>query len=210
MSRTSVKLNCKNPAEAENTIQSILASSGYNLKQDNDESYYQNGSGFLAAPKFIAYSFNGNELTLEAWVRNFVIGGESSLDGFVGIIPKKNCQKVFDAIVASIDAEAGSLQMDVSKPDERTFLQKRLYKYDAATNELRISKFKVITWAWFFLMFIWAMMMRTTVDISFVGNLFVSIIFALMFTIPVFVIGYIITYFLDKRAKNQAFNEANR
>lgn len=105
MSRTTIKVNCKNPQQAEETIKSILASNDYNLKEKDGEEYYQNGVGALVAPKFIAYSFNGNELTLEGWVRNFAVGGESSLSGFVGAMPKKQCKKVMDNIINSIDTD---------------------------------------------------------------------------------------------------------
>ena len=103
MSRTTIVVNCNNPQQAQGVIQSILASENYELKEKNGEYFYQNGVGLLVAPKFISYSFNGNTLTLQGWVRNFAIGGESKLTGVIGALPKKQCKGVMDRIVNSID-----------------------------------------------------------------------------------------------------------
>ena len=88
MSRTVIQLKCENPSESEKVIKKILSSYNYELKRNDDEEYYKCGAGFLTAPKFIKYTFNGNDLTLEGWVRAFAFGGESELKGFVAGVPK--------------------------------------------------------------------------------------------------------------------------
>lgn len=103
MSRTIINLECKDPKKSEETIKNILNKYKYELKEKNGEEFYKNGVGVLVAPKFIKYTIDGNKITLEGWVRNFVIMGESSLDGFVGGYPKKSCKKVLQEIETSIE-----------------------------------------------------------------------------------------------------------
>ena len=93
MSRTVIQLKCENPSESEKVIKKILSSYNYELKRNDDEEYYKCGAGFLTAPKLIKYTFNGNDLTLEGWVRAFAFGGESELKGFVAGVPKGHAGK---------------------------------------------------------------------------------------------------------------------
>lgn len=104
MSRTVIKLTCDNPKDSEIVIQKILREYNYELKQSNGEEFYQCGVGALTAPKFIKYTFNGNQLILEGWVRAFAFGGESELKGFLASVPKKSCKKTLDDIQNNINA----------------------------------------------------------------------------------------------------------
>ena len=104
MSRTVIQLKCDNPSESEKIIKNILSSYNYELKENNGEEYYKCGAGFLVAPKFIKYTFNGNDLTLEGWVRAFAFGGESELKGFMAGIPKKSCRKTLNDIQNNLNA----------------------------------------------------------------------------------------------------------
>ena len=104
MSRTVIQLNCSNPQDSETVIQKILSAHDYKRKEKNGEIFYQNGVGFLVAPKFIKYTFNGEVLTLEGWVKPFAFAGESELSGVIGALPKKSCKKVMDEIQANINA----------------------------------------------------------------------------------------------------------
>ena len=106
MSRTVIQLKCENPSESEKVIKKILSSYNYELKRNDDEEYYKCGAGFLTAPKFIKYTFNGNDLTLEGWVRAFAFGGESELKGFVAGVPKRSCRKTLDDIQNNLDVSS--------------------------------------------------------------------------------------------------------
>lgn len=106
MSRTVINLKCENPAKSEKIIKNILSSYNYELKENKGEEFYQCGVGFLVAPKFIKYTFNGNDLRLEGWVRAFAFGGESELKGFLGGVPKRSCRKTLDEIQNNLDASA--------------------------------------------------------------------------------------------------------
>lgn len=64
----------------------------------DEEGVYKLGSGFWTAPKFVKYSVEGNEVTLEAWIKAFAIFGESGVTGFVGMVPKRQLKKLVDTI----------------------------------------------------------------------------------------------------------------
>ena len=65
MSRTVIQLTCDNPKDSETVIKNILRQYNYELKEKDGEEFYQCGVGALTAPKFIKYTFNGNQLTLK-------------------------------------------------------------------------------------------------------------------------------------------------
>ena len=106
MSRTVIQLKCENPSESEKIIQKILSSYNYKLDENNGEKFYKCGVGFLTAPKFIKYTFDGNDLTLEGWIRAFAFGGESELKGIIGGVPKRSCRKTLEDIQNNLNATA--------------------------------------------------------------------------------------------------------
>lgn len=83
-----------------------------------------------------------------------------------------------------------------------SLFQKLLYKNDAKTNELRISKTKVISWIVFVLMFIYALSFNLASPYYMNAGtlLFICFMTAIIPTVIVFVIGYAIGYVIDKRA----------
>jgi cation transporter-like permease len=84
--------------------------------------------------------------------------------------------------------------------DIMSLLETLLYKRDAKTNELRVSKTKVISWIVFILMFIYALFFNLASPYYMnAGTLFfICFMTALIPTVIVFAIGYAIGYFLDK------------
>ncbi len=118
MSRTVIYLHCDNPNESEKIIQNILKQYNYELKENNGEKYYKCGAGVLVAPKFIKYTFNGNDLTLEGWVRAFAFGGESELKGFLARIPKKSCMKTLNDIQNNLDARVSDNDIVVTAEEK--------------------------------------------------------------------------------------------
>ena len=105
MSRTVVKIKSNDIKKDNEIILEQLAREDYELKEKNGEQFYQNGVGLIVAPKFIKYYIEGDIITLEAWVRNFAFGGESSLDGFVGSLPKKQVKDLLNIIQLSVSGD---------------------------------------------------------------------------------------------------------
>ncbi|WP_458404764.1 hypothetical protein [Methanobrevibacter sp.] len=118
MSRTIIQLECDNPNESEKVIKKILSSYNYELKDNNGEEVYQCGIGFFTAPKFIKYSFNGNVVTLEGWVRAFAFGGESELKGFMASMPKKSCRKTLEDIQNNLNAKNVSNELQITAEEK--------------------------------------------------------------------------------------------
>ena len=83
-------------------ILNILASNGYEQKFKNGEVFFQKGTGLLFVPKYIKYTFVGNDLILEGWVRNFGILGESALEGAISALPKQNCKDIMISIIQAV------------------------------------------------------------------------------------------------------------
>ena len=118
MSRTVIQLTCDNPKDSETVIQNILRQYNYELKEKDGEEFYQCGVGALTAPKFIKYTFNGNQLTLEGWVRAFAFGGESELKGFMAGVPKRSCRKTLDDIQNNLIASVSSTDVQVTAEEK--------------------------------------------------------------------------------------------
>ena len=86
--------------------------------------------------------------------------------------------------------------------DENSIVTKIFYKRDAYTEELRISKtvtISLIVFILFFILFLW-------IDYSDYGyfiaeDFIIAIIFAAIFAVPCFIIGWIISYFIDSSAR---------
>ena len=81
-----------------------------------------------------------------------------------------------------------------------SILETLLYKEDAKTNELRVSKTKVISWIVFVLMFIYAFLFNTASPVHMnAGTLiFICLMTALIPTVVVFAIGTLIGYLIDR------------
>ena len=113
MSRTVINLVCDDPKNSETVIKKILKQYNYVLQENDGEEYYKCGVGFFTAPKFIKYTFDGNKLTLEGWVRAFAFGGESDLNGFLYAVPKRSCKKTLVDIQDNLDGASvnGDIQV---------------------------------------------------------------------------------------------------
>ena len=92
------------------------------------------------------------------------------------------------------------------KDEEDSYFSALFYKRDVKTNELRISKTKTISIIFFliaFIFFLMALLMNPITDnaVTIIGSVLILFIFALLLTAPVFIVGYIISYVLDREAE---------
>lgn len=56
----------------------------------------------LVASKCIKYTFSGDKIIFEAWINKYGVK-ESDLSGIAGALPKKQCKKILDLIVNSME-----------------------------------------------------------------------------------------------------------
>lgn len=75
------------------------------------------------------------------------------------------------------------------------------YKQDENTNQMRISKTKIITSIVFVIFFVFSINMYFTTpsygDVNIMAKLLSSIIFGLIFAVPTFIIGWLISKYLN-------------
>lgn len=87
-----------------------------------------------------------------------------------------------------------------------TLIETLFYKADESTNQMRISKTKVITCIVFIVFFILAMIIYTDPaykDTNIIILLLSAIVFGLIFAVPTFIVGWLIGKLLNRnKAKN--------
>lgn len=85
---------------------------------------------------------------------------------------------------------------------ENSIITRIFYKKDALTGDLRISKTILISLIVFILLFFFFLIFGVYYEYGYIlpEDIIMSIIIALVFTLPVFVIGWIIGYFIDRNA----------
>lgn len=90
-------------------------------------------------------------------------------------------------------------------------IMKILYKKDALTDELRISKTRIISLLIFVLSFIF-MLWAIFVEWGFliIDDIIGSLIIALIITVPVFIVGWIISYIIDNNARKTRMQIENQ
>lgn len=101
MSRTQIKLDCRDKQQSSAVIEEILDSHRFDRTSKKGEEYWQQGIGVTQSPKYIRYYFEGDKVVLEGWVTNF--GRESDLKGAVGAVPKRSCRKILDEISRAVE-----------------------------------------------------------------------------------------------------------
>lgn len=102
------------------------------------------------------------------------------------------------------------------KAEEESFFSIFFYKKDVKTNEMRISKTKTISIIFFIITFIFLLMAilmdpATYKDsVALIVGVLILFVFSLLLTAPVFVVGYIISYVLDREAEKNKRQESNQ
>lgn len=102
MPRTTIEVNCSDINRANSIAGSILSSNKYVQINENGETVWKCGKGFLTAMKYIKLEFSGEHtMLISGWVRS-VGGGEQDLSGVVAAIPKKQILNVIQQIQMSV------------------------------------------------------------------------------------------------------------
>lgn len=93
-------------SQAVRTAEGVLGRDGYHLKDYRDEpQVYKKGTGAATAMKYVKVMTYQNCLWLQAWVQIGLLDAgfnEMSLEGVLGAIPKKSCQKTVNKIKAAV------------------------------------------------------------------------------------------------------------
>ena len=90
----------KNQEQLEIAIMKILAYEGYQPVVYKGENVFKKGDGFWTAEEYIKTEYSGDDITISGWVLFY--GKERELKGFVGCVPKKDCRKSIDKILAVV------------------------------------------------------------------------------------------------------------
>ena len=92
--------------QAKQTVESILAKRNYKpYTLKTGENVFKCGVGMMTAMKYIKPEYGNGTVTLYGWVQTGVgsVGGsEMGLDGFVGIVPKKQVKKCINEIMSAL------------------------------------------------------------------------------------------------------------
>ena len=102
------------------------------------------------------------------------------------------------------------------KAEEDSYFSALFYKKDVKTNEMRISKTKTISIIFFiitFIFFLMAVLMDPATykdPVSLVVGTIFLFVFSLLLTAPVFIVGYLISYVLDREAEKNKQQDSNK
>lgn len=106
MSRTTVEISMKtNQVDAVlHIIASKLEPCGYHQKLVDGETVWSKGDGVMIAMQCVGATFTENSVLIQGWMRD-AITGESNLEGFVGMFPKKKLRGLINEICTIIAAQ---------------------------------------------------------------------------------------------------------
>ncbi len=88
--------------ELKRRLEEILMSNGYRTYQYEGENIWKKGTGALTAMMYIKVEYDQNMVAFQGWVMPGLGSAEiaeMALDGALGVIPKKACQKVIDQLI---------------------------------------------------------------------------------------------------------------
>lgn len=97
MSRTTIEVSMKTNKvdEVLHIIAAKLEPAGFKQKIVDGETVWAKGDGVMIAMQCVGVVFTEKSVLIQGWMRDAVLG-ESSLDGFVAIIPKKKLKGRID------------------------------------------------------------------------------------------------------------------
>lgn len=106
--------------EFNSIVSGMMKNNGFKPKNIKNEPVWQKGAGWLTAPQFITTVYNGNSITITAFIKFAFIpglwyGGESDLDGFVGCIPKQALKGVVDSLENTLQQTAYNKQIYINQ-----------------------------------------------------------------------------------------------
>lgn len=82
-------------------VGNILSGAGYSNKFVDGENVWCKGDGVMMKMQCFSVAFTGRSVLLNAWMKD-AITGESNLDGFVAIIPKRKMKQLMENIKQTI------------------------------------------------------------------------------------------------------------
>lgn len=85
----------------QNIFARIVSSNGYKEKIIKGEQCWSKGDGVVLKQQNFGIIFSKTEITLQGWLGD-AIAGESNLDGFVGMLPKKKMKKILEEARSAI------------------------------------------------------------------------------------------------------------
>ena len=103
MSRTTVEVSLKtnNIDEVLRIIASKMEPAGYKQKIVDGETVWAKGDGVMIKMHCVGAVFTGKSVLIQGWMKD-AITGESNLEGFVAMIPKKKMKGLIDEICTAI------------------------------------------------------------------------------------------------------------
>lgn len=103
MSRTSVEVSLKTNSidEILHIITSKLEPAGYKQKIVDGETVWVKGDGVIIKMHCIGAVFTGKSVLIQGWMKD-ALTGESNLDGFVSMLPKKKMKNLINEICTAI------------------------------------------------------------------------------------------------------------
>lgn len=103
MSRTTIEVPMKTN-NVDGVLQIIamkMESVGYKQKIVDGETVWSKGDGVMMKMQCVGAVFTGKSVVIQGWMKDAVTG-ESNLEGFVAMLPKKKMKKLIDEIVNTI------------------------------------------------------------------------------------------------------------
>ena len=103
MGRTTIEIPMKknNVDEILRIIAMKMGSAGYQQKIVDGETVWAKGDGVMMKMQCVGAVFTGNSVMIQGWMKD-AITGESNLEGFVAMLPKKKLKRLIDEICDEI------------------------------------------------------------------------------------------------------------
>lgn len=103
MSRTTIEIPMKsnNVDGVLDIIAETLKPSGYEQKIVDGETIWAKGDGVIMKMQCIGVTFTEKSVLIQGWMKD-AITGESALEGFVAVFPKKKLKKLIEKIQTTI------------------------------------------------------------------------------------------------------------
>lgn len=106
MSRTTIEIPMKtnNVDEVLHIVAMKMESAGYQQKIVDGETVWSKGDGVMMKMQCVGAVFTGKSVVIQGWMKD-AITGESDLEGFVAMLPKKKLKKLIDEICNTITSK---------------------------------------------------------------------------------------------------------
>lgn len=103
MSRTTVEVTMRTNhySEVIQIIEQKACPAGYQLTGTDGKWVWSKGDGAVVMKRCIGAEFTGRSVIIQGWVED-MLAGDSDLEGFVGIFPKKKLKKLMAEICDTI------------------------------------------------------------------------------------------------------------